>query len=57
MTFLMSVDAHRIITILAFADLVANSLASEVPQVVTLSSVERRNAVVSIAPFTPATQV
>ena len=57
MTFLVSVNAHRIITILAFANLVAKSMASMVPQVVALSSIERRSAMVSITPVTPATQV
>lgn len=57
MTFLMSVDAHRIMTILAFANLVAKSMASKEPQIVALSSIERRSAMVFIAPVTPATQV
>lgn len=57
MAFLMSIDAPRIITILAFTNLVAKSMASMIPQVVTLSSIERRNAMVSIAPVTPTTQV
>lgn len=57
MTFLMSVDALRIVTILAFTSFVAKSMASMIPQIVTLSSIERRNTMVSIAPVTPATQV
>ena len=57
MTFLVSVDALRVITILAFANFLAKSMASMIPQIVTLSSIERRTAMVTIAPITPATQV
>lgn len=57
MAFLMPVDALRILTILVFPNLVAKSMASMVPQIVALSSIERRSAMVPVAPFTPATEV
>lgn len=53
----MSVDALRIITILTFTNLVAKSMASMVPEIVSLPSIEGRDAMIPIAPFTPATQV
>ena len=57
MTPFMSIDTLRIITILALANLEAQTVARKKPQTVELPGPERRGGVIPVAAVTPASQV
>ena len=57
MTLFMSIDTLRIITILALANLEAQTVARKKPQTVELPGLERRGGVVPLAAVTLASQI
>ena len=57
MTFFMSVDTLRIITVLALANLEAQTVARKKPQTIEFPSPERRGGVIPVTAVTLTSQV